>query len=172
LNVLIHLVQCAMESFIFEGKWKSVSLNRSAFQRVTRRRAFTKWAEEWHADSFAYEYALTKPPNGHNHPLWTAAVDNINVSLLTTALRIAEGHAFISDYTRRFGPDIPKEENHCLCGFPPPVLTTFPLGGSQLSTAPAYLFTLNEYLPLLYKYGDVLWPVLYAVLSRNKQFQK
>lgn len=51
------------------------SLNRvqlAAYQKqATRRRAFTKWAEDWHAerrkqygkDSFAYEYAITKPPS-------------------------------------------------------------------------------------------------------------
>ena len=31
---------------------------------------------------------------------------------------LAVGHAFISDYTRCFRPDIPEEENHCTCGFP------------------------------------------------------
>ena len=63
------------------------SLNRvqsAAYQKqVTRKWAFTKWAEEWHAercerygrDSFAYEYTLTKAPSGQNHPLWKAAVD-------------------------------------------------------------------------------------------------
>ena len=112
------------------------SLNRvqsAAYQKqVTRRRAFTKWAEEWHAerlkcygrDAFAYEYALTKAPDGRNHPLWKAAVDktdgtpNFSRHTTTTALRLAVGHAFISDYTRRFRPDIPEEENHCSCGFP------------------------------------------------------
>jgi hypothetical protein len=37
----------------------------------------------------------------------------------------------------------------------PHVLTTPPLGGSQLYTALAYSSVLNEYLLLLYKYGDV-----------------
>ena len=112
------------------------SLNRvqsAAYQKqATRKRAFDKWAEEWHAerrkrygkDSFAYEYALTKPPSGHNHPLWKAAVDKtdgvpcFSRHTTTTALRLAVGHAFISDYSRRFRPDIPEEENRCLCGFP------------------------------------------------------
>lgn len=111
------------------------SLNRvqsAAYQKqVTKRQAFTKWAE-WHADrrkrygtdSFAYEYALTNAPSGRNHPLWKAAAERIDGApsyshhTTTTALRLALGHAFISDYTRRFRLDIPEEENHCLCGFP------------------------------------------------------
>ena len=112
------------------------SLNRvqsAAYQKqVTRQRAFTKWAKEWHEerrkrygrDSFAYEYALTKPPSGQNHPLWKAAVDKTDGvpcftrHTTTTALRLAVGHAFTSDYTRRFRPDIPEDENYCSCGFP------------------------------------------------------
>ena len=74
--------------------------------------------------SFAYEYALTHPPNGDNHPLWTAAVKKANGSSLftrhttTTALRLAVGHAFTADYTRRLRPDIPEHELQCPCGFP------------------------------------------------------
>ena len=112
------------------------SLNRvqsAAYQKqVTRRRAFAKWAKEWHeerrkrygGDSFAYEYAITKPPSGLNHPLWKAAVDKtdgipcFSRHTTTTALRLAVGHAFTSDYARRFRPDIPEEDNHCPCGFP------------------------------------------------------
>ena len=112
------------------------SLNRvqsAAYQKqVTWRRAYTKWAKEWHEeqrkrhgkDSFAYEYAITKPPSGLNHPLWKAAVDKtdgipcFSRHTTTTALRLAVGHAFTSDYARRFRPDIPEEENHCPCGFP------------------------------------------------------
>ena len=90
------------------------SLNRvqsAAYQKsVARKRAFTRWAQEWKEerrkrrlhDSFAYEYALTHPPDGNNHPLWTAAVKKANGSPLfsrhttTTALRLAVGHAFTS----------------------------------------------------------------------------
>ena len=114
------------------------SLNQvqsAAYQKqATRRRALSKWAKEWHAerrkrygkDSFAYEYALTKPPSGHKHPPWKAAVDktdgipSFSRHTTTTALRLAVGHVSISDYTRRFRPDILEEENRCqcLCGFP------------------------------------------------------
>ena len=111
------------------------SLNRvqsAAYQQITRMWAFTNWAKEWHeqwrkrygGDSFAYEYALTKPPSGLNHPLWKAAVDKtdgitcFSRHTTTTALRLTVGHMFTSDCARRFRPDIPEEENHCACGFP------------------------------------------------------
>ena len=112
------------------------SLNRvqsAAYQKqVTRKRAFTKWAEEWHAerrerygrDSFTYEYTLTKAPSGQNHPLWKAAIDKTDGApcfsrhTTSTALQLAVGHAFTSDYTRWFRPDIPEDENFCTCGFP------------------------------------------------------
>ena len=112
------------------------SLNRvqsAAYQKsAARKRAFARWAQEWKLerrkrgfhDSFAYEYALTHPPNGNNHPLWMAAVKKANGSPLftrhttSTAFRLAVGHAFTSDYTRRLRPDIPEQELHCPCGFP------------------------------------------------------
>ena len=109
------------------------SLNRATYQKlVARKRAFARWAQEWKMerqkrrchDSFAYEYALTHPPNGDNHPLWTAAAKRANGSSLftrhttTTALRLAVGHAFTADYTRRLRPDIPEHELQCPCGFP------------------------------------------------------
>ena len=62
--------------------------------------------------------------NGDNHPLWTAAVKKANGSPLfsrhttTTALRLAVGHAFTADCSRRLRPDIPEHELHCPCGFP------------------------------------------------------
>jgi hypothetical protein len=64
------------------------------------------------------------PPNGDNHPLWTAAAKKANGSPLftrhttSTAFRLAVGHAFTSDYTRRLRPDIPEQELHCPCSFP------------------------------------------------------
>ena len=71
-----------------------LQLNRvqwTAYQRqVTRRRAFTKWAEEWHAehlkgygrDSFTYEYALTEPSSRQNHPLESSSQQNRRSTLL------------------------------------------------------------------------------------------
>ena len=49
---------------------------------VARERAFSLWAKDWEArrrttpgaPSWAYENALLNPPDGSNHPLWTAAV--------------------------------------------------------------------------------------------------
>ena len=111
------------------------SLNRvqsAAYQKsVARRQAFGQWAKEWEEerrrrfanDSFAYEYAITRPPDGNNHPLWTAAVKpnkgdpTPSRHTTSTALRLAVGHAFISDYTRRFRPDIPADERYCACGY-------------------------------------------------------
>ena len=101
---------------------------------MARKRAFARWAREWHVRDraegynrpFPYENTLVYPPDGKNHPLWIAANDFVfpdgpsshtrhNTS---TALRLAVGHAFTSDYSHRFRPDIPKCEHKCECGFP------------------------------------------------------
>lgn len=108
------------------------SLNRvqsAAHQRAqARKKAFATWAKEWKENRqkehgttpFAYQYALTRPPDGRNHPLWTACMENKPTPsrhTTSTALRLAVGHAFTSDYTRRFRPDIPLDEHHCECGY-------------------------------------------------------
>ena len=36
----------------------------------------------------------------------------------STAFRLAVGHAFTTDYTRRFRPDIPLDQYTCECGYP------------------------------------------------------
>ena len=98
-----------------------------------RKRMYAKWAHEWTqtrrshgaSDSFAYEHALPHPPDGNNHPLWTAAQHDVwpdgttkpTRHCTSTAIRLAVGHAFTSDYTRRFRLDIPESENACECGF-------------------------------------------------------
>ena len=112
------------------------SLNRvqsAAYQKSqARKKMYAKWAREWTLehrkrgshDSFAYEHALPHPPDGNNHPLWIATRDDIwpdgttkpTRHCTSTALRLAVGHAFTSDYTCRFRPDIPKSDNACECG--------------------------------------------------------
>ena len=118
------------------------SLNRvqsaAHSKAIARERAFRNWAREWQAsrrkhvgrDSFAYEYAIPDPPNGKNHPLWHAATMTIThptsgrrVPLFSrhttsTAFRLAVGHAFTSEYTRRFRPDLDGDDLACPCGFP------------------------------------------------------
>ena len=118
------------------------SLNRvqsaSHLNAVARERAFRKWAQEWQAtrhkrvgrDSFAYEYAVLNPPDGKNHPLWIAATSTTTDPLTgrrlplfsrhttSTALRLAVGHAFTSEYTRRFRPDLAGTDMACPCGWP------------------------------------------------------
>ena len=122
---------CTYTSCVSLNQVQLVAYQKQATQKCT----FDKWVEEWaewHAechkcyskDSFAYEYTLTKPPSGHNHPLWKAAVDKtdgvpcFSRHTMTTTLCLAVGHVFISDYSRQFRPNIPEEENWCLCGFP------------------------------------------------------
>lgn len=75
--------------------------------------------------SFVHKYAVVKPLNGDNHPLWREAVrtymdPETGKSLpvyshhtTTTALCLAVGHAFTSDYSRRFCPDIPEDMLAC-----------------------------------------------------------
>ncbi|KAF8261662.1 hypothetical protein EI94DRAFT_1809968 [Lactarius quietus] len=104
------------------------SIHSPSHQKAAaRKRAFHMWKTEWlekrRADqhtSFAREYALTRPPDGKNHPLWLG-VDKATVDVTrhttSTALRLAVGHAFTSDYTKRFRPDIPPDELYCECGF-------------------------------------------------------
>ena len=118
------------------------SLNRvqsaAHSKAVARERAFTLWARDWEAKrratpgppSWAYENALLHPPDGSNHPLWTAAVatnkdpdtgrrvPRFPRHTTSTALRFAVGHAFTSDYTARFRPDIPLDQLACSCGWP------------------------------------------------------
>lgn len=84
---------------------------------------FLEWKEKGQKEgipSFAYEYALTRPPDGRNHPLWKACLENKPTPsrhTTSTAFRLAVGHAFISDYTRRFRPDIPPDEYFRECGY-------------------------------------------------------
>ena len=71
------------------------------------------------------------PPNGHNHPLWTRAVDchrdeqgrKIPTKPLytrrttSTALQLVVDHAFTGSYAKRFRPADPPESHTCPCGY-------------------------------------------------------
>ena len=118
------------------------SLNRvqsaSHLKAIARERAFRKWAQEWQAtcrkrvgrDSFAYEYAVLRPPDGKNHPLWIAATSTTTDPVTgrrlpifsrhttSTALCLAVGHAFTSEYTCQFRPDLDDAGLACPCGWP------------------------------------------------------
>ena len=118
------------------------SLNRvqsaTHSKAVTRECAFSLWARDWEekcratpgAPSWAYKNALIHPPDGSNHPLWTAAVatdkdpdmgrrvPRYTQHTTSTALCFAVGHAFTPDYTARFRPDIPLDQLACSCGWP------------------------------------------------------
>ena len=118
------------------------SLNRvqstAHSKAVARERAFSLWAQDWEAKrratpgtpSWAYENALIHPPDGSNHPLWTAAVatnkdpdtgwrvPHCTRHTTSMALCFAIGHAFTSDYMVRFRPDIPLDQLACSRGWP------------------------------------------------------
>ena len=94
------------------------SLNRVqsvAHQKhLMRKWAYARWAAKWlenqrtgkHTHSHSYQFALPFPPNSKNHPLWLAAWKKLwpdgdsppTRHTTTTALRLATGHAFTSNY--------------------------------------------------------------------------
>ena len=102
-------------------------------KRLAWKRAFARWAKEWEdkrqkhctgtwQESFVYEHALPFPPDGNNYPLWTASQKPTYPECLhppsrhttSTAIRLAVGHVFTSDYSRRFRPDIPETDMGCV----------------------------------------------------------
>lgn len=97
-----------------------------AYQKQAARQwAFTTWAKEVSKEVTAlrchvplyHTYAFTHPPDGCHHPLWKAATVRSKYSTsppfsqhtTITMFCLAAGHAFISDYSRRFRPDLPPE---------------------------------------------------------------
>ena len=118
-------------------------IQSAAFQKDRARiRAYEAWAQDWHHEhaereagrkppSFAYSHALTRPPDGNNHPLWQAATDRqkddkgnkgkkftYSRRTTSTALQVALDHAFTGSYSSRFRPGDPPESRRCPCGAP------------------------------------------------------
>ena len=96
----------------------------ATFQKLkSRAEALEQWAREWYTkprSSQAYRLALTKPPDGYNHPLWVAALKAKpppSRSTFCTALRLAVGHAFTAEYTRRFKREFEPLDVICECGY-------------------------------------------------------
>ena len=103
---------------------------------IARERTFSRWAADRTAKacacphpSFVHQHTVTAPPNGNNHPLWQEAVGtytdpDMGKSLpvysqhTTTALHLAMGHTFTSDYSWRFRPDILEDQLACQCSWP------------------------------------------------------
>ena len=76
-------------------------------------------------DHPCYDLAILNPPDGRNNPLWRGAIsiptklkEQCSRHAVTTALRLATGHAFTSQYARRFRKDLPPEASACPCGWP------------------------------------------------------
>ena len=111
--------ECAQPTYE-EAEVRSV-LSATYQKQKTRAEAFEQWAKEWHTKprtSLAYTLSLPKPPDGHNRPLWAAAVKAKcppSRSTLYTALRLTIRHSFTAEYTRRFKKDFPLDVI-CECG--------------------------------------------------------
>ncbi|KAH9019214.1 hypothetical protein EDB85DRAFT_2197842 [Lactarius pseudohatsudake] len=92
----------------------------------------------------AHTHVLLRPPDGNNHPLWSAATDcerdDKNRRILSrplykrrttsTALQLAVDHAFTGSYAKRFRPDDPPSSITCPCGWglrdPPHLILSCP----------------------------------------------
>ncbi|KAF8259982.1 hypothetical protein EI94DRAFT_1812359 [Lactarius quietus] len=90
-------------------------------KQKSRAEAFEQWAREWHAKprrTHAYVLSLPHPPDGNNHPIWKAAMkDKPSRSSFCTALRLAVGHSFTAEYTRRFKKEFEPLDVICKCGY-------------------------------------------------------
>lgn len=116
-------------------------INSAAYQKdIARVKAFDEWALEWRNDhaaratgqkprSYAFEHTLTRPPDGNNHALWSAAVEMTKDDkgkktrkpiytrrVTSTAFQIAVDHAFTGTYVTRFRTNDPPENARCPCG--------------------------------------------------------
>ncbi|KAH9013674.1 hypothetical protein EDB85DRAFT_1899608 [Lactarius pseudohatsudake] len=153
----------------------------AAFQkRRARAEAFHKWAFDWHLarvegewreltrglppEGHAHTHVLLRPPDGNNHPLWTAATDcerdDKNRKILSrplykrcstsTAFQLAVDHAFTGSYAARFRPNDPPNSVTCPCGWglrdPPHLIPSCPrFFNNRIDSG-----VLGQYWPLTY----------------------
>jgi ribonuclease HI len=92
-------------------------------KKKTKEAATASWADRWHKaprTSLIYRTALTKPPDGRTHPTFKPDQPTVKFSRRTscTLYRLATGHAFTGDYTRRFFSRHTQEQVACPCGEP------------------------------------------------------
>jgi hypothetical protein len=103
--------------------------------------ALQAWSERWlqaPRTSFAYQTALTRPPDGKPHPTFQASQERatqrnagdatppnrvaktakFSRATVCTLYRIITGHAFSGAYTQRFYPSHTPEQIACQCGEP------------------------------------------------------
>ncbi|KAH9010292.1 hypothetical protein EDB85DRAFT_1902267 [Lactarius pseudohatsudake] len=133
----------------------------AAFQkRRAREEAFHNWAFDWHLarvegqwreltrglppEGHAHTHVLLRPPDGNNHPLWSAATDcerdDKNRKILSrplftrrstsSAFQLAVDHAFTGSYAKRFRRQDPPSSVTCPCGWglrdPPHLISSCP----------------------------------------------
>ncbi len=106
----------------------------SYVKQKARQHMYHQWSTQWQLDhrkshfcnSPVYDYAITQPPDGRNHPLFTKDIppkkpadDYITITRCSscTAMCLATQHSFTSEYTRRHRPNLPPEAQHCPCSF-------------------------------------------------------
>ncbi len=104
-------------------------------KRKAQQRAYHQWSTQWAIDRqktilrdvTPYDYTITQPPDGCNHPLFTQSIppkkpskDYVPITQHTTctAMRLAACHSFTSEYSQCHRPDLPPEAHTCPCGFP------------------------------------------------------
>ncbi len=96
------------------------SLNhiQSAFyvKQKARQHAYHQWSTQWHldhgkscfCDSPTYDHAITQPPDGHNHPLFTTAIppkklaqEYVTITRHSSCItmQLVVQHSFTAEYT-------------------------------------------------------------------------
>jgi hypothetical protein len=92
-------------------------------KKKTKENVITTWAECWHempCTSLAYHTALTKLPDGREHPTFAINSDAAKFSRTTycTLYCVITGHAFTGEYTQCFYKQHTPEQVTCPCGEP------------------------------------------------------
>ncbi|KAH9010109.1 hypothetical protein EDB84DRAFT_1516786 [Lactarius hengduanensis] len=154
----------------------------AAFQkRRARAEAFHNWAFDFHLarvegewreitrglppEGHAHTHVLLRPPDGNNHPLWSAATDcerdDKNRKILSrplykrrttsTTFQLAVDHAFTGSYAARFRPRDPPNAITCPCGWglrdPPHLILSCPrYFNNRIDSGVS-----GQYWPLTYK---------------------